>query len=275
MLINSGNQIRKDIALTLQSELADIGIECQVRELDWSIFLQRVKSKDFAAMVLGWSSGVKYAPDMYQIWHSSQAADQGSNAISFIHAEADSLLEAYRREFDAEKRIALYKRFQEILYDEQPYTFLWKSRVAQAYSRRFAGVNWYLQVRTSPSGGLIRKTAYISKGGIVDEGHVVDGPLCWGFIHCGKKASKSLSLIVIVATVSWSTAYSFGNFGYGLLSLCVLVLSLAHYFSPLATGWMRPVFLAISWDVRHDAWTEFRRVDARSNGLFLSPFARP
>ena len=143
LLINSGNQIRKDIALTLQSELADIGIECQVRELDWSIFLQRVKSKDFAAMVLGWSSGVKYAPDMYQIWHSSQAADQGSNAISFIHAEADSLLEAYRREFDAEKRIALYRRFQEILYDEQPYTFLWKSRVAQAYSRRFAGVNWY------------------------------------------------------------------------------------------------------------------------------------
>jgi len=143
LLINSGNQIRKDIALTLQSELADIGIECQVRELDWSIFLQRVKSKDFAAMVLGWSSGVKYAPDMYQIWHSSQAADQGSNAISFINAEADSLLEAYRREFDAEKRIAFYRRFQEILYDEQPYTFLWKSRVAQAYSRRFAGVNWY------------------------------------------------------------------------------------------------------------------------------------
>ena len=64
LLINSGNQIRKDIALTLQSELADIGIECQVRELDWSIFLQRVKSKDFAAMVLGWSSGVKYAPDI-------------------------------------------------------------------------------------------------------------------------------------------------------------------------------------------------------------------
>ncbi len=143
LLINSGNQIRKDIALTLQSELADVGIDCQVRELDWSIFLQRVKSKDFAAMVLGWSSGVKFAPDVYQIWHSSQAEEQGSNAISFIHAEADSLLEAYRREFDPDKRIDLYKRFQKIVYDEQPYTFLWKSRVAQAYSRRFAGVNWY------------------------------------------------------------------------------------------------------------------------------------
>ena len=88
----------------------------------------------------------------------------------------------------------------------------------------------------------------------MDEGHVVDGPLCWE-VHPlrQEKASKSLLLIVIVATVSWFTAYSFGHFGYGLLSLCVLVLSLAHYFSPLATGWMRPAFLAISWGVRHDA----------------------
>jgi len=143
LLINSGNQIRKDIALTLQSELADIGIECQVRELDWSIFLQRVQNKDFAAMILGWGGAVIFAPDSYQIWHSSQAEHQGSNAISFINAEADSILETYRREFDMDKRIALYQRFQEIIYDEQPYTFLWKSRVARAYSRRFAGVNWY------------------------------------------------------------------------------------------------------------------------------------
>ena len=42
-----------------------------------------------------------------------------------------------------DKRIVMYKRFQEILHQEQPYTFLWKSRIATAYSRRFAGVNWY------------------------------------------------------------------------------------------------------------------------------------
>jgi peptide/nickel transport system substrate-binding protein len=52
-------------------------------------------------------------------------------------------LETYRREFDMDKRIELYQRFQEILHEEQPYTFLWKSRVARAYSRRFVGVNWY------------------------------------------------------------------------------------------------------------------------------------
>ncbi len=143
ILINSGNQIRKDIALTLQYELQDIGIDCQVRELDWSIFLQKVRGKDFDAMVLAWTGNVKFAPDGYQIWHSSQAVANGSNAVSFINAEVDDILETYRREFDMERRIALYQRFQEILHEEQPYTFLWKPRTAQAYSRRFSGVTWY------------------------------------------------------------------------------------------------------------------------------------
>ena len=37
----------------------------------------------------------------------------------------------------------MYRRFQEILHEEQPYTFLWKARAALAYSRRYQGVNWY------------------------------------------------------------------------------------------------------------------------------------
>ena len=143
ILINSGNQTRKDIALTLQYELQDIGIDCQVRELDWSIFLQKVRGKNFDAMVLGWTGNVQFAPDGYQIWHSSQTVENGSNAISFINTEVDQILEDYRREFNMERRIVLYQRFQEILHEEQPYTFLWKPRTARAYSRRFSGVTWY------------------------------------------------------------------------------------------------------------------------------------
>lgn len=143
ILVNSGNQIRKDIALTVQYELQDIGIDCRVRELDWSIFLQRIRRKNFDAMVLAWTGSLRFAPDGYQIWHSSQAVENGSNHVVFINDEVDHILESYRREFDADKRIALYRRFQEILHEEQPYTFMWKPRSPQAYSRRFSGITWY------------------------------------------------------------------------------------------------------------------------------------
>jgi len=119
------------------------GIDCQVRELDWSIFLQRTRGKEFDAVILGWTGGVVFPPDVYQIWHSSQAAANGSNYVGFRNAEVDSLLEAYREEFDAGRRAQLYRRFQEIVAAEQPYTFLWTNRVARAYSRRFSGVTWY------------------------------------------------------------------------------------------------------------------------------------
>lgn len=144
-LVNSGNQLRKDIALTLQSALNDVGIDCQVRELDWSIFLEKVKTKDFAAVTLGWTggTGLRFPPDSYQIWHSSQIEGNGSNFISFRNEESDEILTQYRREFDTGKRIKMYRRFQEIVHEEQPYTFLWKMRVALAYSRRYQGVNWY------------------------------------------------------------------------------------------------------------------------------------
>ena len=37
-------------------------------------------------------------------------------------------MERYRRTFDTERRISLYRRLQEILYEEQPYTFLFVGR---------------------------------------------------------------------------------------------------------------------------------------------------
>lgn len=150
-LVNSGNQLRKDVALTLQSELQDIGVVCEIRELDWTIFLDRVKNKDFHALTLGWTGSLRFPPDAYQIWHSSQAEGRGSNFVSFINDEVDGILEAYRNEFDSNKRIAIYRRFQEILNAEQPYTFLWSQRGALAYSRRYKGVNWY------PAGAEIRE----------------------------------------------------------------------------------------------------------------------
>lgn len=144
---NSGNTTRKSVALTLQDELKKHGIAATVRELDWTIFLDDVRNHKFDAMILGWAMSVN-EPDAYQVWHSSQAANKGSNSISYKNARADKILEVYRREFDAKKRIELYREFQQILHDEQPYTFLFMSRSASAVHRRFQGVE------VLPAGGL-------------------------------------------------------------------------------------------------------------------------
>ena len=137
--VNSGNATRKSVALVLVEELRRHGIDARVRELDWTIFLNDVTNHQFDAVVLGWQMQTT-EPDMYQIWHSSQAANKGSNAISYKNVRVDEILETYRREFDPQKRIQLYKEFQEILNEEQPYTFLYVSKRVSALQRRFEGV---------------------------------------------------------------------------------------------------------------------------------------
>lgn len=136
---NSGNTTRKSVALTLQDELKKHGIAGTVRELDWTIFLDDVKNHKFDAVILGWQMPVSES-DAYQVWHSSQAANKGSNHINFKNARVDRILEDYRREFDSNKRIELYREFQRILGDEQPYTFLFIGKWVSAVHRRFRGV---------------------------------------------------------------------------------------------------------------------------------------
>lgn len=139
---NSGNPIRQSVALTLQDELKKHSIDASVRQLDWTIFLDDVRHHRFDAVILGWGMQVT-EPDAYQVWHSSQAENKGSNHISYKNARVDALLAEYRRTFDAQQRITLYREFQQILHQEQPYTFLFLQKSVLAVDRRFHNVTLY------------------------------------------------------------------------------------------------------------------------------------
>ena len=137
--VNSGNDVRESVALTLQDELKKHGVAAAVRRLDWTIFLDDVKNHKFDAVILGWQMSVSEG-DNFQVWHSSQAANKGSNHIGYNNARADKILEDFRREFDAKKRAEMSKEFQRILNDEQPYTFLFARKAVSAVDRRFRGI---------------------------------------------------------------------------------------------------------------------------------------
>ena len=148
IISNSGNEDRKNVGLVAIDELKRAGIDASLRTVDWSILLEKVKSFDYDAVILGWTSSGTAPPDLYQIWHSSMAVPGGSNHISFKNEEVDQLLTDYRVEFDAAKRKAMIDRIQEILYDLQPYTFVYAPKSLSAYDKRFKNVIWY------PTGGV-------------------------------------------------------------------------------------------------------------------------
>jgi len=122
--------------------MAAAGIEMRIDIYEWSVFLKRIDERNFEACALAWT--VPFEADPYQVWHSSQAdLPESSNFINFRNPEADRLIEAIRVTFDAAERIELCHRFQRLLHEEQPYTFLIMPSSLSALSARYNNVRLF------------------------------------------------------------------------------------------------------------------------------------
>lgn len=140
-LLNT-NESRKQTILVVADALKKVGIIAEIQTLEWSVFLEKIKKHEFDALMGAWVL-TDYPPDQYQIFHSSQSKNDGSNYGSYSSPLADSLMEAYRSEFDETKRAAINKELQKVLYDDQAYTFLWTPKAKYVYADRFKNVRWY------------------------------------------------------------------------------------------------------------------------------------
>ncbi len=139
--IPSNRKFSERLATILKEDLSKNGIEMEINKYEWAVFVEKLHKRDFDAVTLSWSLG--YSGDPYQIWHSSQT-ENGSNFCYFKNTEADDIITRARMEFDEDKRNAMYKRFHEILYIEQPYTFLFCTPALSIVSKKFDNVKVHI-----------------------------------------------------------------------------------------------------------------------------------
>jgi len=139
IVTNQGNDLRAKSAEIIQRRLKEVGCEVHIRIVEWATFLKEfIFPGNFDVTILGWTGGPE--PDQYNIWHSSKTGPRELNFIHYKNTEVDDLLERGRRTFDQAERKRIYDRFQEILAEEQPYTFLYISEALPAVARRFHGI---------------------------------------------------------------------------------------------------------------------------------------
>lgn len=139
ILTNQGNEQRIKTAQIVQYRLKKIGIDVKIRVLEWaSLLTNYIDTRNFDAVLMGWS--ISQDPDQYDIWHSSKTGAKELNFISYKNPEIDRLLEEGRGTFDKDKRRRCYFRMQEIIADEQPYTFLYVPAALPVISSRFRGI---------------------------------------------------------------------------------------------------------------------------------------
>jgi len=139
IITNQGNKQRAMSAEIIQRNLKEVGIEVKIHIIEWAAFINEfIDKRNFEAVILGWS--LDPDPDQYDIWHSGKTYFKEFNSVSYKNPEVDELLIKARHTFDPEERRKYYFRFQEILAEEQPYTFLYVAESLPVIHSRFKGI---------------------------------------------------------------------------------------------------------------------------------------
>ncbi len=127
----------KRIVLFLKDLYARAGILLQPKPTEWSVMLDLLDKKNFDAITLGWTSGVEI--DIYQMFHSSQI-EEGDNFVNYKNERLDQLIDKARSTVDEAQRMPLWQASEKILYEDQPYTFLFRRKSMVFIDKRMKNV---------------------------------------------------------------------------------------------------------------------------------------
>jgi peptide/nickel transport system substrate-binding protein len=124
----SADAFRVSIARVIAAQLAQVGIEVEVRSFEFGTFFSDVKKGNYQIATM--QSPEITEPDFHHwFFHSSKwpttKDPDGSNRWRYKNEEVDRLVEAGRTELDPAKRKLIYADAQRIIADELPIIPLW------------------------------------------------------------------------------------------------------------------------------------------------------
>lgn len=125
-----------EIATLFKDWLGEAGIDMEVVQQDRRALSEALSKGDFSMSILG--QGFNPTPDEFtQVWASTSVPPNGTNRGGFSNKEADRLIKQIKVTLNAKDRDPLYRRFQEIIYENQPMVFLFSPLDRVVVSKRF------------------------------------------------------------------------------------------------------------------------------------------
>jgi peptide/nickel transport system substrate-binding protein len=148
-LITDGDPGRLAAAREIARQWAVIGVEVDVTQLEREELRQRLRERDFVLAVHGWAR-LGADPDIFELWHSSQA-DDGLNYAGLRDDTIDELLTSGRIERDLAARNESYAAFQRRWVELVPSITLYQP----LYSFTVSGAVDGLGFEQTPFGGNV------------------------------------------------------------------------------------------------------------------------
>jgi ABC-type transport system substrate-binding protein len=129
-LMNVGD-IRNDVSVIVQDQFAQLGVKVNVVVLDFNtMYDSNMGAQTYDAAIAGWRGSLPFDPDQRSFFGAENdifGEGYGFNFPSYYNAEFEALGEqiATLPGCDPAERIALAQQATKILYDDQPYLWLY------------------------------------------------------------------------------------------------------------------------------------------------------
>ncbi len=134
LLVRSGSTTGQKTAELLKDNLDQIGVLCHVKPTEFTVLQQKTLKHEFHAALGGWGTGTDPSTGD-NLWKTGA----GRNFVQYSNPEIDKLFEQGEREFDREKRAAIYGKIATLLWEDQPYTWLYNANAFYGFNRDVRG----------------------------------------------------------------------------------------------------------------------------------------
>ena len=106
----------KDVCQIVQQNLAEIGINVELTNQEWAVFLSTRQNGEYQIARHGWIGDYSDPMTFLDMW----VTDGGNNDSGFSNSEYDALIAEAKVETDLEKREELLRKAEDILMEEAP-----------------------------------------------------------------------------------------------------------------------------------------------------------
>lgn len=120
---------KKEIAEALASQLRKVGVDASVRVWDWGVLKPKILNGERSMAVVDWGNSTL---DPYGILNPQFITNGRGNYAIYSNPRVDELLKEAGSIADQEKRKAMYKEAQQIIYDDAAWIFGYGTNAVEA-----------------------------------------------------------------------------------------------------------------------------------------------
>lgn len=152
LFTNAGNTEREAVGVMIKQDLKELGISVNFKPIEFNVLVGKLtEALDWDAVILGLTGSQLEPHSGRNVWSSTgtlhmfnqRKGDEITNPKDILpwEKEIDELYEEGAKTVDFEKRKEIYDRYQEIIYEQNPFIYIYSPLRIYAIRNKFGNLN--------------------------------------------------------------------------------------------------------------------------------------